>query len=372
MAKRLTDKEFVQRANAIHGTGKYGYDQVVYVKAQVKIKIVCATHGVFEQTPSSHLMGNGCGRCAGKYKKTHDEYMSQVRNIHGEAVLVLEEYKGDKAPIRHQCGGCQREWLTAPSTILQNHGCRPCKMKENGVRNTKTHQEYFDQIQCLHEGRIIVFQEYEGDDVPIEHVCTVCGSTWNAWPTNIIQGHGCWECGQRRSHEAQTKSNDTYATQLAEIVEGDFAPTETYAGARTPIDHRCSFCDNVWKISPDNALRGRGCPRCNESQGEKAVRRFLDDNQIEYTRQKTFSGCRREGLLRFDFYLPEKQICIEYDGEQHFRPCEIYGGQEKFETRMECEEIKDSYCIANAISLFRIPYYRYDQIDSILASILLD
>ena len=304
--------------------------------------------------------------------KSHAIYVAQIAKIHGERISVEGIYAGDKVKILHKCNSCNQIKPMCPSDLIQGKGCRLCSMKRVGGQNKKTHDDYLNEVQELHSSKIFVPQNYENDATKIEHVCTVCDYAWSATPTNILQNHGCPACARQRTIESWKRTNAEYLIELAKMVDDDFVPLEEYIDARTPIKHLCKFCQGTWKISPDNALRGKGCPICKESHGEKAIRRFLDDNQIVYVSQKTFVGCKRESLLRFDFYLPERQICIEYDGEQHFRPCEIYGGQEDFEIRLECEAIKDAYCIANEILLLRIPYYRLPQIDSILASILLD
>ena len=61
-------------------------------------------------------------------------------------------------------------------------------------------------------------------------------------------------------------------------------------------------------------------------------------------------------MLPFDFYLPEYNICIEYDGEHHFRPIEMWGGYEKFIINQENDEIKNEYCKNHNITLLRLPY----------------
>ena len=70
--------------------------------------------------------------------------------------------------------------------------------------------------------------------------------------------------------------------------------------------------------SPNNHLKGRGCPRCKESKGERRIRRYLECNNIKFDSQKSFDGCSNKSKLNFDFYIPELNMCIEYDEIQHF------------------------------------------------------
>jgi len=72
--------------------------------------------------------------------------------------------------------------------------------------------------------------------------------------------------------------------------------------------------------------------------------------------QKTFDSCRSVYVLPFDFYLPEQNICIEYDGEQHYKVIKYWGGENGFLMRQKRDKIKTDYCKDNNIKLIRIRY----------------
>lgn len=92
------------------------------------------------------------------------------------------------------------------------------------------------------------------------------------------------------------------------------------------------------------------------SSYENHVVKLLNKEKIKYQREKTFSDLKG-GKYRFDFYLPNyngQAIIIEVDGEQHFKP--IYGRQ-SFLKGQEHDRQKNSYCLANSIKLYRVPYW---------------
>ena len=92
------------------------------------------------------------------------------------------------------------------------------------------------------------------------------------------------------------------------------------------------------------------------SNYEKCVIKILKKESISFEREKTFQDLKH-GLFRFDFYIPNYQgrhLIIEVDGEQHFKP--IYGRQ-SFLKGQEHDRRKNSYCLANNIELYRIPYW---------------
>lgn len=92
------------------------------------------------------------------------------------------------------------------------------------------------------------------------------------------------------------------------------------------------------------------------SKYEESIIKILKQGQISFVREKTFSDLKH-GLFRFDFYiynLNGAPAIIEVDGEQHFKP--IYGRQ-SFLKGQEHDRRKNSYCLANSIPLYRIPYW---------------
>jgi very-short-patch-repair endonuclease len=113
-----------------------------------------------------------------------------------------------------------------------------------------------------------------------------------------------------------------------------------------------------FKQNPKHHYNGVGCPICKESKGEKTIRKYLLENSIKFENQKEFQGCKYEHPLKFDFYLPEHNICIEFDGEQHFKIVEKWGGLESYNKVLIRDKIKDEYCIENNIHLLRI---RFDE-----------
>jgi len=103
-------------------------------------------------------------------------------------------------------------------------------------------------------------------------------------------------------------------------------------------------------------IRGVGCLDCNSSKGEKEIRLFLERNNINFSTQHIFENCKNERYLPFDFFLPELNICIEYDGLQHFKPIEYFGGEKTLEIIKSHDKIKTEFCANNNITLIRIKY----------------
>ena len=104
---------------------------------------------------------------------------------------------------------------------------------------------------------------------------------------------------------------------------------------------------------------------------------FLDAANIQYISQKTFDDCRnpRTGrLLKFDFYLPHKNILVEYDGNQHFicgRKLGNYVSTSNDLANVQWRDsVKTNYAEANGITLIRIKYTEINHIPEILSQII--
>ena len=112
-----------------------------------------------------------------------------------------------------------------------------------------------------------------------------------------------------------------------------------------------------FKQRPDNHLFNmNGCPSCNKSKGEIIISKFLDKNNIEYIFQKKFENCVNKYSLRFDFYLPILNKCIEYNGEQHYKEIDFFGGEKTLKYNRKRDDIKLKFCKDNNIDLIIIKY----------------
>lgn len=139
-----------------------------------------------------------------------------------------------------------------------------------------------------------------------------------------------------------------------------------YKNACTKILCKCKKDDYIWEIVPNALCQGVGCPKCNSSKGEMAVEKYLKSNNIPYEIQKRFDDCKNIFTLPFDFYLPNNNTCIEYDGSLHYKSVEYFGGEETLKSTQMRDNIKTHYCKEHNIRLIRIPYWDFDNIEDIL------
>lgn len=191
---------------------------------------------------------------------------------------------------------------------------------------------------------------------------------WNATLHSRSNGHGCPYCSGR----VATKDNNLSVMNFKLTSEWH----RTKNGSLTPLDVLpkskkkvwwIGDCGHEWEASIDNRTKGNNCPLCNESKGEKEIRKWLDDNNVQYESQKEFEGLVGVGggNLSYDFYLSMHNILIEYQGEYHDGKGN-YHMKRNLEKQKEHDRRKCDYATQNGIRLLEIWYWDYDKIQVIL------
>ena len=104
-------------------------------------------------------------------------------------------------------------------------------------------------------------------------------------------------------------------------------------------------------MSSNNFLKGHGCPKCRLSSPEKYIYSILTNHNIKFEQQKSFEGCVYKKKLKFDFYLIDHHLCLEFDGQQHFTPIKGYEELKRVQVR---DGIKNQFCKDSNIHLIRI------------------
>ena len=122
---------------------------------------------------------------------------------------------------------------------------------------------------------------------------------------------------------------------------------------------RCECGREVERIG-DSLVQGdtKSCGRCNASIGEIKIEKLLIQNNISFETEKTFEDLvgKNNRFFRFDFYLPDHNRLIEFDGIQHYKERELFS--DSLEEIQKRDKIKNEYCIKKGITLVRIPYWK--------------
>jgi hypothetical protein len=169
-----------------------------------------------------------------------------------------------------------------------------------------------------------------------------------------LTGRGCPKCAGFK------KTIEEYIIEAKKIHGNlyDYSESKLTKGKTIQIKCQKHGVVVVNKYNHINKGGPHGCPVCSEPKGERIIKQWLIDNNINYVKQKTFKECKNIQALQFDFYIPTYNICIEYDGVQHYKIIDFFGGKKVFLYTRKLDKIKNNYCLLHNIPLHRI---RYDE-----------
>ena len=371
---------FIRKSKEINGDS-FDYSKFEYTGSKNKSILICnSCKTEFLTTPTNNLQGNGCKKCndlkrgreyvknllykihpnwkfnLDKYQNRKDDIEFFCENNHKsmgklnhisnlEKCIICDKterinnkikiinYKSD-SEIEYECKNCSDIFTKSLRTLLKEKECRSCKI----ISKSKLVNPEIKIIKlsgsiasCLCDKD----HEYEQDI------------------RNLLDGKGCRKC-----YENEVKiSLEEIKNKIAEI-HGDsyvYSDINLVKNIKSKISISCKK-RHIFNQKLSNHLQGKGCPICKESFGERMISKILEDMKIKFDKQFKFKDCKFKNELKFDFFLPEMDCCIEYDGIQHFKPIDRFGGKEEFEKVKIKDKIKDGYCRKNNIHLIRINY----------------
>ena len=178
-------KRFVTSAKKTHDN-RYDYSLVEYINNKSKIKIICKEHGVFEQSPTRHLTGDGCPKCNGGVKSNRDEFINKVIIIHDNKYdYSLIKYINSQTKVKIICKK-HGVFEMKPNHHLSGQGCGKCSV-ENSVLTTT---EFIERAQKVH-GSIYDYNlaDYKRNNIKVKIICHEHG-VFEQTPTCHLSGRG--------------------------------------------------------------------------------------------------------------------------------------------------------------------------------------
>jgi len=230
-------------------------------------------------------------------------------------------------------------------------------------KETKNNESFLEDLYSKRND-ILVLEKYKGYKTITKFLCLVHNEIFYETPENILRfNRGCKKCG-KESFRHKMALGITKAQERINIMnEHIHIVSNKYVNTKTKMNYFCDECLNYWDATLEYLLDTYcNCPFCNpKSHGEGKIENFLKINKITYKREKTFKGLVgiNGGLLKYDFYLPNYNLLIEFQGEQHERAYEKFGGQEH-------DKQKREYAKEHNINLLEIWYWDFDNINQIL------
>ena len=366
--KDAKTKTFIWRALKLHGN-KYDYSYVTYINNKNNIDIICKKHNYkFSQTPNNHLQGHGCSKCAYEYKAerqklTLEEFIIRAKEIHGNKYdYSNSKYIDIRTDVEIICPIHGSFWQT-PKDHLDGCGCNKCANEYRSKCNKLTLEEFIIRAKEIHGNKYNYLNSiYINYNTDIEIICSKHGSFWQT-PHAHLSGEGCPFCAiEKLAKQRRLTLNEVIRRSNEKHGDGRYDYSESeYINSQTPMKIICPKHGAFWQV-PIYHMLGSGCPICNESKGEYKIRIFLTKNNISFEKEKRFDDCKYKYTLPFDFYIPKYNLCIEFDGIQHYVPTDFSSKMtnlqklENLKLVQLRDKIKTDYCKSHNINLLRIKY----------------
>lgn len=339
------------------------------VMATKKMAYTCNKHP--DKPPQhidlSHLRrGQGCKYCREGRRSNHSVNKDTVIKLCEDRAFEFVNLRSDgtKSIIdficeKHQDKGVQSMDL---QTLRKCHGCRYCAGKG---RTTASF------VKELNKSNIEILGAYKKASEKIKCRCKIDDTIWYPTPMDLLHGQGCPTCGRISSANKRRKTTECFYKEVAE-KNPTIEPIGEYSGIFNKMQFRCKICSTIWTTIPDRIINAKcKCPKCIAYKNENKIISILERWGYNVQTQKRFNDCRDKNPLPFDLYIPENNILIEYDGEQHYKPIrrgntEHDSGETLLKYTHKHDLIKTEYCKTHGIPLIRIPYWEADNMESFL------
>lgn len=374
-----------KKLRCMRDKSKYSYDYFVdsvvknncvmlserneYVNSNTRMRILCPKHGERLVSLTHWIDDGGCVKCKrGDVTRKHKDDERRKRDIE-----LCKQKNVEYIDCHRQISStgsmriyvdfiCDKHKEYGVQTVYRNNIGRVKTLCKYCSPNPKLNCDEIKQLLCEHSDDF----EFMFDDNLIMSGKVLCRCKKHDYFSEIrvkaiLSGAGCIKC----QYEKISQSVKLTEEQIAEKVNSSSSNVEYVGGyrhAHERINVRCKKCNIIYDTYPNHI---RKCPNCETYyNGEIMTSEYLKCRNVYYMTQYSFEDCVYKSRLKFDFYLPDCNTCIEYNGRQHYEPVEIFGGEQRFEDQQIRDNIKRQYCQNNGIKLIEIPY-TYDTEDKI-------
>lgn len=312
-------------------------------------------------------------------KYTLDDFIRKAREVHGDKYDYSKVvYVNGRTKVCIICP-IHGEFWVVPIAHLAGNGCKLCYYESRIGKYSLKQEEVIQNAKKVHGDKYDYSKaEYKNNRTKFCVICPIHGEFWITPNHHISNKRGCPMCGRKMP------TVKDLIERFNEVHNGkyDYSNVVDYKNTYEKVHIICKKCSHDFWQTPCGHLHGRGCPKCKQSKLEDSVERFLQSNSIEYIPQKTFDWLKFNNNMLLDFYLPEYNIAIECQGEQHFFPVDFNSrGEEEtvkaFELIKERDRLKKQLCEEHGVKMLyysnldiECPYDVFTDLDKLLLEII--
>jgi hypothetical protein len=278
---QLNTEEFIRRATLVHAD-KYDYSKTNYISAKIKVDIICIKHGLFQQTPDTHIRGRGCNVCSGKKHKTTEEFIKAAIVVHGHKYdYSVVNYINSKTKINIVCR-IHGEFLQKPSNHLFGQGCDECGHILIGQKRKRSIDEWIGICNIVHNNRYDYSQSnYIDCKIKVKVACPDHG-IFDITPDNHMRGNSCPDC-YKRSYVSKIEKEWLKSLNNPNIIEQHSILLPNYKTRSVIVDGFDPDSNTVYEFYGDF---WHGNPK------------FYDSDKFNYINHKTFGELYQNTITR--------------------------------------------------------------------------
>jgi hypothetical protein len=250
--------------------------------------------------------------------KTIDQYNSTLLTKYGRVPYFVQGFTGMMTKCTHQCVDCGHSFEMLPNNAIYSsnkcgmHPCPECKRSRIADSRRTTVESFTLKLEKLLNGKPgYVIDGFTGSDAKCSFMCEECKSTFDVRPANVAEAA---RKGRRYCPHCNKMARDLrpYQERLNSVHKGRIISIGSYSKRKQDCEHECSDCKTRWMASPNNVLRGTGCPQCSASSPEKSMVEFIKDILPPNTKIITSDRKILDGK-ELDILLPDFHVAFEFD-----------------------------------------------------------
>ena len=228
--------------------------------------------------------------------------------------------------------------------------------------------DFIEKANLVHNNKYdYSLVNYINNKTKVKIICKKHGVFEQLPNSHTIQKCGCPKCANEETAIKQTFTSEKFIEESKKIHGNkyDYSLVD-YKNARTKVKIICKKHGMFEQIAYCHQ-QGAGCPVCNYSKGEERIQNYLIDNNIKFEPQKKYNDLIDNSYLSYDFYIPSKNLLIEFNGMQHYEWEQYFQPTYRdFLVQKHHDWLKRKYAKDNNINLLTIPYWELYNIDKIL------
>lgn len=315
--------EFVNKSKKIYGD-KFSYHNTNCKTVNDQVTVTCSLHGDVVVTPKSHFrIKFGCPKCSDELTKKYkrEEIIKLSNEVHGNRYdysKFIFTNVNEKAEIICPIHGSFFQ------NVRSHFGAKKCGCPKCSRVNTRLTLEQF-----LANAKAVHGEKYDYSKTvyttSLEDVIITCKKhgDWSQRAHSHLSGNGCLKCNQ----ELRILPLDDFIKSAKEIHGDKYDYSKVvYTGNKNKVEIICPKHGSFWTKPNSHVSSRNGCQLCQESKGERAIEIILNKYGIDFIREYRIEPQK----FRYDFYLPDFNIYIEFHGKQHYCPVELFGGEKEF------------------------------------------